>query len=213
MPSRAVLFDADGVLVDSSATYRRVWTRWALHHDLDPALVWAATHGRRPTETVAEVAPLLDVDLEHARLLREVALEDAPFPLYPGVPELLASLPPRAWAVVTSGRDDAVRARLRAGGAPEPAVVVDGGVVLRGKPDPEGYLLAADVLDVAPADCLVVEDSPAGVAAGSAAGMRVLGLTTTHPPEALAGADEVLGSFCLARQRICSWLDGFPLDR
>lgn len=193
-PARAVLFDADGVLVDSHAGYRRVWDRWSALHGLDSDVVHAATHGRRVLDTLAEVAPHLDAPEEVVRLAQLVDADPDAFPLYPGVPELLAQLHPQRWAVVTSGDDHRVRDRLRAGGAPVPDVVIGGAAVARGKPDPEGYLLAARLLGVRPSACTVVEDAPAGVAAGRAAGMRVVALTTSNPASALADADDVVAS-------------------
>lgn len=119
MPSsssrRVVLFDADGVLVDSHHGYRSVGDRWSALHGLDPVAVLAATPARRPVDTIAEVAPHLDPDEEHARLVELVAALPDAFPVFPDA-------------------------------APLPAVLVDGRSVARGKPDPEGYLLAADVV-------------------------------------------------------------------
>jgi sugar-phosphatase len=183
----AVLFDADGVLIDSTVAYRRIWRRWAQRHRLDADLVWSHTHGRRPVDTVTVVAPHLDVDAEY-RLLRELmAAEGDAFAVYPDAAAVLRSLHGR-WGVVTSGQAPTVLRRLRRGGLPEPPVLVDGSQVSRGKPDPEGYLRAARLLDVSPARCLVVEDAPAGVDAGLAAGMTVVAVRTTHPDDELVRA-------------------------
>ncbi|WP_143087238.1 HAD-IA family hydrolase [Geodermatophilus ruber] len=203
---RAVLFDVDGVLVDSYTAYRRVWDRWASLRGLEPDVVWAATHARRPLETVAEVAPLLDPAAEYTLLRKYVAGEGNAFPLYPGAAALLAELPLAEWAIVTSGRSATVCSRLTAGGAPSPMVLVDTEAVTRGKPDPEGYLLAARLLGVDPASCLVVEDAPAGVEAGLAAGMRVLALATTHEAAVLVRAHEVAASLHRAAPLIRNWL-------
>lgn len=208
---RAVLFDADGVLVDSHRAYRSVWERWALLHRLDVAAVLAATHARRPVDTVAEVAPALDPVAEHARLVGFVADLLDGFPLFPAAAGLLTAVPAGRWAVVTSGDADTVRARLTAGGAPLPAVLVDGHAVTRGKPDPEGFALAAARLGAAPRDCLVVEDAPAGVRAGKDAGAVVLALTTSHEASALRGADLVLPSLDLAAPHVLAWSAGRPL--
>lgn len=210
-PARAVLFDADGVLVDSHRAYRTVWECWARLHRLDAALVLAATHARRPVDTIAEVAPGLDPVAEHGRLTGFVAELVDGFPLFPGAADLLVEVPAGRWAVVTSGDATRVRARLTAGSAPLPTVLVDGHDVSRGKPDPEGFLTAAARLGSVPVDCLVVEDAPAGVRAAKAAGMAVLALTTSHDAGALAAADLVVASLTLARPHVLAWLDGGSL--
>jgi len=201
-----VLFDADGVLVDSHQGYRSVWDRWSALHRLDPVAVLAATPARRPVDTIAEVAPHLDPAVEYARLVTLVAeLPDA-FPVFPDAAPLLALLPTDRWAVVTSGDAASVRARLTAGALPLPTVLVDGRSVVRGKPDPEGYLLAARLLGVRPGDCLVVEDAPAGVDAARAAAMRVVAVTTSHPADDLGAADVVVASLTEAQALVLQWV-------
>lgn len=204
--TRALLFDADGVLVDSHAGYRNVWDRWSRLRGLDPATVLDATHARRPIDTITDVAPELDAVAEYGLLVRFVDdLPDA-FPLFPSAPALLRELPPDAWAIVTSGDAERVRARLLAGRAQAPAVLVDGSSVSQGKPHPEGYLLAASRLGVDPGECVVVEDAPAGVEAGLAAGMNVVALTTSHPARALARATLIVSSLEAARPALLSWI-------
>lgn len=205
-PRRAVLFDADGVLVDSHAGYEQVWDRWSRLHGLDPAAVLEATHARRPVDTIADVAPQLDPVAEYARLVGFVAAMPGAFPLFADTVALLEALPADRWAIVTSGDADRVRERLDAGGAPVPGVLVDGAAVERGKPDPEGYLLAAQRLGAAAEDCLVVEDAPAGLRAAPAAGMRAIGLATSHAAEALSDADVVHGSLAEAGPEVLAWL-------
>jgi len=205
---RAVLFDADGVLIDSHRGYRSVWDRWSRLHALDADLVHAATHARRPVDTIAAVAPHLDPHLEYARLAAFVEeLPDA-FPVFAGTPELLADLPASRWGIVTSGDAGTVCARLIAGAAAVPDVLVDGHAVTRGKPDPEGFLLAAKLLGVAPGDCLVVEDAPAGLEAAVCAGMDRIGITTSHPADDLHAASVVVDSLIEARTHITRWLQG-----
>ena len=204
--ARAVLFDADGVLVDSHSGYRAVWDWWSELHGLDPVSVLASTHARRPVDTIAEVAPHLDAVAEYARLVAYVAeLADA-FAVYPDAGELLARLPAHRWAVVTSGDAASVLARLTAGALPLPTVLIDGSAVSRGKPDPEGYLLAAARLGARPADCLVVEDAPAGIDAGRSAGMTVLALTTSHEPDQLRQADVIVDSLTQAQPHVLAWM-------
>lgn len=204
---RVVLFDVDGVLLDSYEGYRSVWSRWCALRGVDVEGAWAATHGRRPTETVAEVAAHLDPHDEYLLLKALVAEAGDVFPAYEAAPSLLSSLPASAWGVVTSGQRETVLARFAKSAIPAPAVLVDGDDVASGKPSPEGYLKAAATLGAAPANCLVVEDAPAGVAAGKAAGMTVLAVTTTHPAEQLLGADKVADSLAAAVAEVVSWLD------
>lgn len=207
-PSRMILFDADGVLVDSHAGYASVWDRWARYHHLDPVAVLAATHARRPIDTIAEVAPHLDPVLEYARLAEHVDEMPEAFPVFPDAAALLARIPSRQWAVVTSGDATRVRARMTAGALPLPTVLVDWASVQRGKPDPEGYLLAASQLGADPRDCLVVEDAPAGVRAARSAGMQVIALTTSHSPTEMREADHVVSSLTEAQPQLLSWVTG-----
>ena len=176
LPCRGLLFDSDGVLVDSDAVVLRSWTRWAHRWDMDPDAVTGVVHGRRSADTVAV---LLD-PADRARALADIdrfEVEDAAgVTALPGAGQLLTSLPAGSWAVVTSGRRELARARLVAAGLPVPAVLVCAEDVPRGKPDPAGYLAAATGLGVPVADCLVLEYSPAGIAAGAAAGARVVGV-------------------------------------
>jgi sugar-phosphatase len=172
-----VLFDCDGVLVDSDDSVVSAWSRWAEEHDLVAAEVLALVHGRRSSDTVAS---LITPQLRAAALERIDRYEmDAAAGVrpVPGAAELLASLPVTAWAVVTSGRRDLAAARLRAAGLPSPGVLVAAEDVLRGKPDPEGYLAAARLLGCQAGASIVVEDSPDGIRAARAAGAgAVLGV-------------------------------------
>jgi sugar-phosphatase len=203
---RALLFDVDGVLVDSYQAYRRIWTRWSNRHGLDADVVWAATHGRRSEDTIAEVAPELEAPAEYLILRRYMNEDGISFPLFPAAADLLTALPPSAWGLVTSGRSTTVKERLQAGGAPVPSVLVDGSMVAQGKPHPEGYLLAARLLGVQPEGCLVCEDAPAGIQAARAAGMRVLALGTTHDELELEEADKIVGSLSEAVVHLKAWL-------
>ena len=177
IPCRGLLFDSDGVLVDSDASVLLSWSRWAERWSLDPAQVTATVHGRRSADTVA----LLIDGADRARALAEIdryEVEDATaVTACPGAAELLGGLPGDRWAVVTSGRRNLATARLAAAGLPLPAVLVPAEDVPRGKPDPAGYLRAAAALGIAPEECVVLEDSPAGIAAGLAAGAAVLGVS------------------------------------
>lgn len=185
----AVLFDCDGVLVDSAASVERAWRRWAVDHGLDEDAVVAVAHGRRTVDTMRELGIRPDELADEVAGLEAAEVADAPsVSAYPEPAALLPALPPETWAVVTSGTHALVTSRLAAAGLPLPAVLVTAEDVAAGKPDPAGYLEAARRLGLPPADCLVVEDAPAGVQAALAAGMRVVGLPTTHPAEELAAA-------------------------
>jgi sugar-phosphatase len=176
IPARGLLFDNDGVLVDSDAAVAASWSRWALEHDLDPAAVLAVVHGRRAADTVADLVAE-DRRAAAAELIDRYELQDAgTVPAVAGAADLLAALPPDVWAVVTSGTPALAAARLTAAGLPLPGAMVTGHDVRTGKPDPEGYLLGARLLGVPPEETVVVEDAPAGIAAGRAAGARVVGV-------------------------------------
>jgi len=186
---RAVLFDLDGVLVDSRRCIELVWQAWAAKRGLDPWPFLAVAHGRRTSDSVRLVAPHLDAVAEARELDRLEEGETRGLAAAPGAEALLSRLREGQWAVVTSGNRAVATLRLGTSGLPVPRVFVTADDVRKSKPDPEGYLLAARRLDVAPAACVVVEDSPTGLAAGKAAGMRVIGVLSTHGADALARAD------------------------
>jgi mannitol-1-/sugar-/sorbitol-6-phosphatase len=191
----AFLFDLDGVLVDSRAVVERVCRSWALRHGLDPERVLRIAHGRRARDTVKAVAPHLDIAREVAWIdAAELADVDG-LSEVPGVREFLTNLDAGGWAVVTSCGPDLARLRLSSVGMPIPDVVVSSADVSLGKPAPDGYLLGAKRLGHAAAQCLVFEDAPAGIAAGRAAGARVIALSTTHPDADFTGADAVIPDF------------------
>jgi sugar-phosphatase len=177
LTGRVLLFDCDGVLVDSDASVTAAWSRWAGEHGLPAADVMAVVHGRRSADTVASFIAEAECAAAVARIDRyevEAALDVR---AVRGAGELLASLPADAWAVVTSGRRELALARLAAAGLPMPAVVVTADDVRRGKPDPEGYLAAAGRLGATAGEAIVVEDSPEGIRAARAAGVNaVLGV-------------------------------------
>jgi sugar-phosphatase len=191
LDGQALIFDLDGVLIDSSAVIDRNWRYWAEAQGLDVDELRRVLHGRRMVEIVRMVAPHLDAEAETARLSAREARDTDGLVRIEGAARLIRSLPERAWAVATSGNRETATTRLRYAGLPVPAVLVTADDVARGKPDPQAYLLAAGRLGVSPPECIVVEDAPAGVEAALAAGMRVIAVATTHPPEALARADAV----------------------
>jgi sugar-phosphatase len=189
---RAILFDLDGVLVDSTTCIERHWTRWAKRHGLDPALVIRAAHGRPTIDTIREVAPNLSAEEETARLEAGEASDTDGVVAFSGAIDLLGSLPPGTWAVATSGTRRTATSRLSQTGLPIPAVLITADDIRRGKPHPEPYLLAAKGLGVGAAECLVVEDTPPGVLSAHAAGARVVAVTTSHRADELAAADAIV---------------------
>jgi len=175
--------------VDSRRCVELVWHAWAAERGLDPAPFLKVAHGRRISETIRLVRPDLDAKAEAAVLDAMEETETGGLVAFPGAADLLARLSDAQHAVVTSGSPAVATLRLRTAGLPIPRTFVTSHDVARGKPEPEPYLLAAGRLGLAPADCVVIEDSPPGVAAGKAAGMRVIAVLTTHAPEQLAAAD------------------------
>ena len=176
LPAAGLLFDNDGVLVDSEAGVVSAWSRWAREHDLDPEHVVELVQGRRAADTVALLVAPERVDASVA-LVDRYELEDVDgTTAVPGVLDLMTRLSGVPWAVVTSGVKELATARLRAAGIPLPEVMVTAEDVTAGKPDPFCYLAGAAALDMAPASLLVLEDSVSGIAAGQAAGCPVLGI-------------------------------------
>ena len=177
----AFLFDMDGTLITSIASAERVWTEWALRHGIDVASFLPTIHGMRSADTIRSVnLPGIDVGAEAASIEAAEIADTEGVDVIPGIAAFLAALPPDRWAIVTSASLELARARLGAAGIALPPVTITAEDVTRGKPDPQGYRLAAERLGVDPADCLVFEDAPAGFAAGEAAGADVLAITATH---------------------------------
>lgn len=182
----AVVFDLDGVLVDSTGYIEQQWRRWAASKGLPVEPFLRVCHGRRALETIRLAAPHLDAEAEVAGFVPEEGGDGQVLGPVDGAPRLLETLPVGSWAVATSGTRAVATDRLRRAGLPIPGVLICAEDVLRGKPSPDVYLLAAAGLGVVPAECLVVEDAPAGVEAARAAGMGVVALTTTHRREELS---------------------------
>ncbi|MBC7925320.1 MAG: HAD family hydrolase [Bryobacteraceae bacterium] len=190
LQASAILFDLDGTLVDSTAVVVRLWTEWATSQGLDPEPLLAISHGRPATETMRYFLPdLPNVQEQVAAHIRKEEQDVAGVVPIAGAREILASLPPERWAIVTSCPGNLARVRRNAAGIPEPKVIVTADDIQRGKPAPDCFLLAAEQLGFRPEECVVVEDSPAGVQAGLAAGMQVIGLLTTHKQQELPQAD------------------------
>jgi sugar-phosphatase len=191
---QAILFDLDGVLVDSTLCAGRIWKAWAREQGLDPERMVQMAHGRPTIETIRMVAPHLDAQLE-ANKVEELEVNDVEgLKALPGARELLTNLPPERFAIVTSGSRRLATARLRAAGLPVPARMITADDITDGKPDPEPYLNGARLLGFKPQDCLVFEDAPAGIRSARAAGITVIAFPTTYPLDALSEADCVAES-------------------
>jgi len=192
----ALLFDMDGVLINSTPAVARVWRRWAIEHGFNPEEVVARAHGRPSLTTVSEYLPNADHQAENREVeRREIEDLEGVVPL-PGALALLASLPEDRWTIVTSCTRPLAEVRIRAAGLPLPKRLITSNDITHGKPHPEPYLKGASVLGFPPAECVVLEDVPAGVRAGKAAGARVIAFKTTVQDAALreAGADWILNN-------------------
>ncbi|MFJ1805304.1 MULTISPECIES: HAD-IA family hydrolase [unclassified Streptomyces] len=189
LTARALLLDMDGTLVNSDAVVERIWRRWADSHGLDGDEVMKVVHGRQGYASMAVLLPGRPMHLNHAdnaRMLAEETADVGGVVPVPGAPEFLASLRGVPHALVTSADVPLSTARMAAAGLALPEVRVTAESVGASKPDPEGFLKGAAELGVAPADCVVFEDSGAGIAAGRAAGMRVVGVgprAAAHDPD------------------------------
>jgi mannitol-1-/sugar-/sorbitol-6-phosphatase len=183
------------VLVDSRVVVEDIWRRWATERGYDPAPYLRVAHGRRIRETLAAVDPTLDLEREVRLLDAAEAADMTPLTSIAGARELVGALASDRWAIVTSGGYGLASRRLGRAGIPQPPVFVTAEDVQRGKPDPQGYLLAAERLGRDPAACIVFEDAPPGVAAARAAGARVVALTTTHTADALRDTAATIADF------------------
>jgi sugar-phosphatase len=188
----AILFDLDGVLVDSTRSVDRQWRIWAERKGVDGDKVIAIAHGVRAIEVIKYVAPQLDPEAEVRELEQCEADDRDGVSFMPGAADLVSTIPDRRWGVVTSGTRPLATARLRFGGLPVPEVLVTADDVVNGKPHPEPYLKGAELLHVSPKECLVIEDAPAGIQSARAGGMKVIGITSTYPASQLTAAHAVV---------------------
>lgn len=192
-----LLFDLDGVLVDSTPAVARVWTKWAVAKGFDPNETVRLAHGRPSIDTVRDLLPDADFEFENEVILRgEIGDTEGVVPL-PGAHELLNSLPPNKWAIVTSCARPLAEVRLKTAGLPIPDRLQTSDDLRRGKPDPEPYLRGAALLGVPASRCVVFEDAPAGIRSGKDAGALVIALPTTMPASELeeAGADWIISGY------------------
>ena len=188
--ARAILFDMDGTLVDSTASVERIWGHWADRHGLSFADFAHRMHGRRAVDIMQALAPAgIDLAQEVAQLDEDELNDTDGIVAIPGAAELIAALPRGSWALVTSARPPLARARMAAAGLPLPDLIVTSSDVALGKPHPECYLTALERLGVAADDAVVFEDAHAGLASGKAAGCRTIALATTTPSHELDHED------------------------
>lgn len=192
--TRALLFDMDGVLVSSIGSVVRCWRLWAKKYDVPNAETYDVPHGMRAIDIIRSLRPDID-PLEGLREIEDLEIADtSDLKVLPGAKELLESLPPERWAIVTSATRRLMLGRLEAAGLPVPERIISADDVERGKPDPEPYRRGAELLGCRPEECVVVEDAPSGVGAGKAAGSHVLGVIGTHTLTQLHDADWVVRS-------------------
>ena len=179
--------------MDSTRAVDREWREWAALKGVDGDAIMAIAHGVRTIEVIRRVAPHLDAEAEAAAIESHEAGDQSGVVVMPGAVELVRSIPDGRWGVVTSGSRLLAANRLRYCGLPVPEVMVTSDDVTHGKPHPEPYLKGAELLGFAPAECLVIEDAPAGIQSARAGGMKVVGITSTYAAEKLGGADAVIG--------------------
>lgn len=184
---KAILFDMDGTLVDSTAIVERAWGNWAAHHNLSLPDILAFSHGRPTISTLEQFRPGHDHKSDLEELARFEETETGGILAVPGAAEILHSMQKQnhPWALVTSAWRKLAETRVLAAGLPLPTVIVPIDEIQNGKPDPEGFLHAAAQLGVEPKDCVVFEDTRPGIDAGLRAGMQVIALLTTCPAEQL----------------------------
>jgi mannitol-1-/sugar-/sorbitol-6-phosphatase len=191
---RGILFDMDGVLISSIGSVERSWETWAVSRGIDPALAIRTAHGRRAIETIRLLRPDLDDQAELDWIEEMEVADNVGLTMLSGVRPILEALLEKPWTVVTSATDRLARSRMAHGGVPVPARIISADIVTNGKPDPEPYLKGAAILGLAPADCLVIEDSASGATAGRAAGCQVLATLFSHSLASLADADWIVPS-------------------
>jgi mannitol-1-/sugar-/sorbitol-6-phosphatase len=189
-----LLFDLDGVLIDSTPAVARVWSSWALDHGFEPEEIVRRAHGRPSIATIRELLPNANHEAENRKVEQGEIDDVAGLVALPGARELLNSLPEDRWAIVTSCTRALAEVRLKAAGLPVPRRLLTSNDVTNGKPAPEPYVKGAALLAVPPTRCVVFEDAPAGIRAGKAAGSRVVAFQTTAPDSELqsAGADWII---------------------
>ena len=187
--------------MDSTGSVTRQWQMWAEEQNIDPQRVVEIAHGVRAIEIVRTLAPHLDAATEVARIEKREASDHQGVAVMPGAANLLKAIPEGRWCVVTSGTRYLATSRLKLANLPTPKVLIAADDVSKGKPDPEPYLIGAKLLGMNPAECLVIEDAPAGIRAAHAGGMKAIGITSTYPASELQEADAVVQTLAQIKVR------------
>jgi len=190
---KGFLFDLDGTLVDSLPVVERAWCGWADRFGISHDDVLDFIHGKQAITSLRHFMPGRsedDIQAEFRRLEHIEATDTDGVTALPGAVALLEHLNALdiPWAIVTSGSMPVAAARRETAGLPEPKVFVTAERVARGKPEPDAYLLGAQLLGLAPEECVVVEDAPAGILSGLAAGSDVIAV---NAPSSTPRLDEV----------------------
>ena len=208
----ALLFDMDGVLISSVASATRCWRAWARHYGMPGWADFEVPHGVRPSEIVKNTMPGIDAE-QGLKLIEDMEIADtSDIRVLPGAAELLASLPPGRWTIVTSAGARLMAARVKAARLPLPERWISAESVERGKPDPEPYRRGAGLLGFVPRECVVLEDAPSGISSGVAAGCRVIGVEGTHDAARLRGAGATWVVRSLQGVRLLAGEDGLKLS-
>ncbi len=211
--TKGILFDMDGVLISSIGSVVRCWRQWTKLYGIPGWETYEVPHGVRAADIIRKLRPDLDEAAvqEGLRTIEDFELADtADLKVLPGARELLESLPPERWSIVTSATRRLLLGRLKAAGLPLPARIIAADDVVNGKPHPEPYITGARLLGFEPADCVVFEDAPSGVGAGVAAGCRVVGVLGTHEASELSAASWIVPALTAVRSRVVA--DGLELD-
>ncbi|KAK9722359.1 DL-glycerol-3-phosphatase [Basidiobolus ranarum] len=186
---KALLFDMDGTLIDTTQPVERYWKQFCKTHNIVEEELFAMCHGVRSIEVLKRFTPHLATPEYSMQIETEAAMDAEGVVSIVGAHELLHKLPSERWAIVTSAGRGMAELRVGQQGFPVPNVFITGTEVTHGKPHPEGYLRAAKELGVDPSECIVFEDAPAGVQAALNGNMRVIGVISTHTKESLDGAN------------------------
>ena len=202
MKCKGFLFDLDGTLVDSLPAVERAWSNWAQSRDLDPEEVLGFIHGKQAITSLRHFMPGESEESiqQQFKLLEKAEAEDTVgISALPGAAELLHRLNELSvpWAIVTSGSVPVAHARHAAGELARPEVFITAELVARGKPNPDPYLLGAEKLGLKPEECVVVEDAPAGILSGLAAGCKVIAVNAPDDTPKLDQVDLVLKSLAV----------------
>ncbi|MBP2835789.1 MULTISPECIES: sugar phosphatase [Dickeya] len=212
MECKGFLFDLDGTLVDSLPAVERAWSNWARDHDIAPQTVLDFIHGKQAITSLRHFlagASEETIQREFVELEQVEATDTAGIVAMPGAQALLTRLDELdiPWAIVTSGTVPIAHARHREAGLSAPREFITAEQVARGKPNPDAYLLGAERLGLSPAECVVVEDAPAGVLSGLAAGCKVIAVKAPADTPRLDEVDAALSS--LEQLQISRTADGW----